>query len=476
MWALPTDRKTLLDILGKQMLPHLTAIKELGQLQLSEAGAELILLWASEPLFSSLELPNRKLLPDAIVVRPHQLRDFIAWLTTVADGYRPFTAFVRVLTTESVDNAIESMTPSFGKLDNAVAGLIIAEALTLSGAQRSVSSLSLLSCESTYSYSFARALALGYVHNDKDPIAAPFRLAKRLTRQPIRRLGDELLSAPLKVISGLAADNFRAESHGGIPPFIWEACQELQSEGEVKRSWQLQTTAGLIPQHILSTLQGPREHRVTAFELILRNTSGLDELTASFLAGLLANQIGPGSFEHIDLLWPYLSQYPTALLWYGLCAGLNPDSEIQQIGNCLGRRIVRDLLTEDPILSRPKYDIAVSELEVYLDREEPLAFRTSSQNYIVVELLPGVPTYMKWPMLAEPAVPSLGAMVTNTRKSDLPQQMSLIEPMVAQSDERQTAINDLVRAVDQIKIILKKQAGSLNTQDKVKGNSRRKKH
>ena len=82
-------------------------------------------------------------------------------------------------------------------------------------------------------------------------------------------------------------------------------------------------------------------------------------MTSSFLAGLLADQIGPGSFEHVELLLPYLNQYPTALIWYGLCAGLHPDSEVQQVGNCLGRRLVRDLLAPDPILSRPKYDIAV---------------------------------------------------------------------------------------------------------------------
>ena len=194
-----------------------------------------------------------------------------------------------------------------------------------------------------------------------------------------------------------------------VPPFIWETCRELQSEREVKRSWGLLTDAGVLPQQLLSELRGPREQRVKAFERILHSPNQLDALTSSFLAGLLADQIGPGSFEHVDLLLPYLNQYPTALLWYGLCAGLHPDSEVQQVGNCLGRRLIRDLLAPDPILSRPKYDIAVSELEVHLDREEPLEFRTASQNHIAVELLPGVPAYMKWPITAESvAAPSRG--------------------------------------------------------------------
>ena len=477
MWALPADRQTFLDILGRQSLPHLKGILDPGRSHLLESSAELLLLWASEPVSSPPGLPNGEQLPDAIMVRPHQMREFIAWITTVAGGYRPFTAFVRIIDPECAEHALESKAPNLGKLEDAVAALIIAEALTLSGAQRSVSGLSLLPCESTYSYSFARALALSYVHGGKDPIAAPFGLARKLTRQPPRRLGDELLSTPLKVLSGLAAGSTVTERSSGVTPFIWETCRELQSEREVKRSWRLLTDTGLVPQQLLGELRGPREHRVKAFERILQSPSGLDALTASFLAGLLADQIGPGSFEHIDLLLPYLNRYPTALLWYGLCAGLHPDSEVQQTGNCLGRRLLRDLLTADPILSRPKYDIAVSELEVHLDREEPLEFRTASQNYIAVELLPGVPAYMKWPMTTEPVLAPSKGMSTSGRQGELPLQSSFAEPGGGNiSAERQAAISDLTRAVERIKQILKEPPDNSDAIDKGVDNKRRKKH
>jgi hypothetical protein len=473
MWALPSDRKTLLDILGRQLPPQLKGTYDPGQAHLRESSEELLLLWANEPVPSAAGLLTGEQLPDAIVVRPHEMREFIAWITTVAGGYRPFTAFVRIIDPECAQHAIESKAPSLGKFEDAVAGLIIAEALTLSGAQRSVSGLSLLPCESTYSYSFARALALGYVRDGKDPISAPFGLARKLTRQPPRRLGDELLSTTLKVLSGLAADGTATGHPGGIPPFIWETCRELQSEREVKSSWRLLTDAGLLPQQLSGELRGPREHRVKAFERTLQNPNGLDSMTASFLAGLLADQIGPGSFEHIDLLLPYLNQYPTALLWYGLCAGLHSDSEVQQIGNCLGRRLVRDLLTGDPILSRPKYDIAVSELEVHLDREEPLEFRTASQSHIAIELLPGVPAYMKWPTSTEAVAPSRG-MSTSGRQGDLPLQSSFVEPGAGSKwAERQAAINDLTRAVERVKLILKEPPESPTAIDEGGGNKRR---
>jgi hypothetical protein len=116
---------------------------------------------------------------------------------------------------------------------------------------------------------------------------------------------------------------YEADDRSGVPPFIWETCLELQSGQEVKRSWGLLADSGVLPQQLLGELRGPREHRVRVFERVLHGPNRLDALTSSFLAGLLADQVGPGTFEHIDLLLPYLDRYPTALVWYGLCAGLH---------------------------------------------------------------------------------------------------------------------------------------------------------
>jgi len=474
MWAVPASRKTLLDILGRQLsLPLLKGILDPEWSRLLESSEDLLLVWGKEPVHSAAGSLDGEQLPDAIVVRPDQTREFIAWITTVAGGYRPFTAFVRIIDHEVAKHALEPKVPSLGRFEDAAAGLIIAEALTLSGAQRSVSGLSLLPCQSTYSYSFARALALSYAHDGNDPIAAPFGLARRLTRQPPRRVPDELLSTALKVLSGLAAESAILERSLGVSPFIWETCRELQIEREVKRSWRLLSDAGVVPQQVLDELRGPREHRVKAFERTLQRTDSLDALTASFLAGLLADQIAPGTFEHVDLLLPYLNRYPTALLWYGLCAGLHRDSEVQQIGNCLGRRLVRDLLIPDPILSRPKYDISVNELQVHLDREEPLEFRTASQNHIAVELLPGVPAYMKWPVTGEPVgAPSRG--VSSAPQAELPLRLPFFEAGGGSiSAERQAAISDLMRAVERIKLILKEPPEKPDAIDKPEGKRRK---
>jgi hypothetical protein len=409
------------------------------------------------------------------------MRDFIAWATAVIGGYRPFTAFFRVLDQKQAELALESKGPSLGKLENAFAGLIIGETLTLSTNQRSVSTLSLLPCQSTYSYSFARAFALGHAQrgNTADPISAPLTLARRLTRQPARKLGDELLPTALKVAVGLAGGAV-TPSYPNVPGFLWEACRELQSQGEVNRSWHLLEGRVASAGHLLDEMRGPREQRVRTFERVLKQPDQLDILTSSFLAGLLADQIAPGTFEHIDLLLPYLNHYPMALVWYGLCAGLHPDSEVQEVGNCLGRRLVRDLLVPDPIISRPRYDISVSELEVYLDREAPIEFRVASQNHIAVELLPGVPAYMKWP-----AIPSTEPTLAQPR--ELPPQAHRLQPELpwrpspaermsddrGSPSERRSAVRELQKAVDRVRLILDEPSRDEDTKPTDEGSGRK---
>lgn len=472
MWILPADRRILLDVFGKDpSARHLkSAVRAPSSSSELPKNAELLLVWAADPSRSgpqsssgTMFLPS-ECLPEAIVVRDEEMREFIAWATTVIGGFRPFTAFIKVIDRDQAALALEPKEPSLRGFENALVGLILGETSTLSANQRSLSTLPLLPCQSTYSYSFARAFALGYVGTgaDSDPISTPLALARRLTRQPNRKLGDEPLQAALRIVAGLSA-GASSPPRPNVPNFIWESCRELQAQGEVQKSWSLlEDHVGSFGQ-VGGEMKGPREHRVRTFERVLKETSKLDPLTSSFLAGLLADQIAPGTFEHVDLLAPYLNQYPTALAWYGLCAGLNPDSDVQQVGNCLGRRLVRELLVPDPIVSRPKHDISVRELEVYLDREAPLEFRVASQNHVAVELLPGVPAYMKWPVRDALS----GEPISNYQREafpkvprqqvDLPLKLKAGDSLSGERSslpDRQFALKEFERAYERIKELL----------------------
>jgi hypothetical protein len=142
---------------------------------------------------------------------------------------------------------------------------------------------------------------------------------------------------------------------------------------------------------------------------------------------------------------------------------------------------VRDLLAADPIISRPKYDISVRELEVHLDREEPLEFRTASQSHIAVELLPSVPAYMKWPVTqsTEPVSTQSRGISGVGRQSELPLKSLFVGPGAGVggfSPERQSAISDLERAVERVKLILREPPQNPDPMDKGEANKRRKKH
>jgi hypothetical protein len=120
----------------------------------------------------------------------------------------------------------------------------------------------------------------------------------------------------------------------------------------------------------------------------------------------------------------------------------------------------------------------VKELEVHLDREEPLEFRTASQNHIAVELLPGVPAYVKWPVTqATETVSTQSRGVSGSgRQGELPLKSSYAEPVGAGiSADRYYAIQDLERAVERVKMILNEPRNP-NAVDKGDINKRRKKH
>jgi hypothetical protein len=151
----------------------------------------------------------------------------------------------------------------------------------------------------------------------------------------------------------------------------------------------------------VSRMQGPREMRVTFFEDCLpwlANGRREDPELASFLCGFLASQIGPGTLDYIFLLTPHLDQFPTAVIWYGLCSGLQRRGSLFAFSFGLGRRILREVLREEALLDSPKSDIALTELEAMTVYDSASAeFRTGAQGLLEIEIAPLVTTTVRWP-------------------------------------------------------------------------------
>src|SRR5436190_16871577 len=97
-----------------------------------------------------------------------------------------------------------------------------------------------------------------------------------------------------------------------------------------------------------------------------RGTVGRPCHNRGFLCGYLASCLHPGSLEYVDLVTSHLSGLPTLMLWYGVCAGLHPQSSVLSEFGGLGRRLLRDVLRREHILDRPDCDLAFDELQVLL--------------------------------------------------------------------------------------------------------------
>jgi len=268
--------------------------------------------------------------------------------------------------------------------------------------------LSPAACESTYSYAMTSALAHSLSGSTVTDIGKRWSDVRRLTKQPVRSPTVEELSFPWAILCFLGAHGRSVEwsgsLRGGDATAIVSACQELLQHGEIPLS--LLPAATHLPKSLLSEIRGQtREERVAVFETMALRASAGDARGSQFEAfqlAYLASQISPGTFEHFELLTPYLTVHPTILVWYGLLAGLTPTS--QKLGGGLGLRVLRDALMPEYWLDRPTCDVSFFELEILLTAENPQTdFRVGSQSQLVVELAPAVRTILRWPPKPESA-------------------------------------------------------------------------
>lgn len=186
---------------------------------------------------------------------------------------------------------------------------------------------------------------------------------------------------------------------------LTETCREIQTGGIVSSSLWHKLSGGRINNlSLVDSMRASKEKRVEVFESIARSlvNEAPDPLLASFLVGYLANLVSDGSLEHAHLVFPLQDRLPTAMLRYGICAGLSPQNRVQSDYNHLGLRIQRSLCRSESLLSIPSCDISIHELIVLL-RGDPRArgFRQTHSSLLRVEIAPLVTTVVKW--LGRPA-------------------------------------------------------------------------
>ena len=397
MWIKSASRKDLISVLQGPRAEDLGQAREVESIaSLRDCYSELMLVWHENPL-------KRPQLPSMIVVESSKERDLLAWAQTYLPDFCPITALCRVTGAAAVDTFLVGMEePWLGDLEDACVGLILCEAASYIDNRLDLRQLSPVALASTCSFALARAVSQGMA--DVESIQTNWARVRRLTNQPRLGLHDQSLLAPWIVVSLLSRprNNDRIQRMvSSIPPCLFDACVELHSEGKIHPA----TLAALASDvseidNITHQMQGTREQRVLVLEqfLMLLSARGtIDRLTGAFLCGYVASLVARGTIDHVGLLAPCTRAFPSALLWYGLCAGLHSHSTLQSYLGGIGRRMLREITRRESFLDRPRCDVAVEELEVALVGGGIGSTRVGSHGYLEVEIAPCINTIVRWP-------------------------------------------------------------------------------
>ncbi|HEY6182368.1 MAG TPA: hypothetical protein VIW67_08990 [Terriglobales bacterium] len=340
--------------------------------------------------------------PPLVIVGDDDLIDFLAWAVTFLPTFRPLTSFLRVLPWTIYSLASEQRYMPETEIGSILLGAILGETLTNATGRGFVESLPLTAFESTHSYAMSRVLALGLNAKLAPYVSNGWQLTRALTEHRTRQLPHHALEKVWSLLVSLASRPNNA------PPtvvdddqlrVIWDACAEIRSGGRLSGLIWDQLSRGRLSNSTLDEfIEAPKERRVEVFEMAVRSLSLMpsEELSTSFLLGYLANLVSGGSLEHAHLIFPLQHQLPTAMLWYGICAGLAPHSRILADYGHLGIKLLRSLNRHEDLMSPPSSDISLSELEVILrDPPRTRAFRQAHTSSLRVELAPFVNTVMR---------------------------------------------------------------------------------
>jgi hypothetical protein len=412
MWLKSTTRKELLDLFTSGSKFPFGDVRETNTLlhTIHARPNEHVLIWKDNPA----KFPGY---PTVIVVDKLQRKDFFAWTLTYLKGFRPFTAYCRVIEPDLAERLIRNTDPPhLGRLENTCAGLILGEALSYLGPPFDVRALTPRLCSGTFSFAMSRALAMGLFADAQDPIGSTWPLARQLTKQPKLPTDLPALQTAWNIVRALADERsgvlFVPRYDANL--LLLQACKEIMTLGDIRPATWMQLTMA-IPEFVTvrDHMTGPRESRVVLIDStlsLLMHRQQVPSLIRNFLIGYLVSRLAPGTFDHFSIICERGDL--NALPWYGLCAGLADHSTVRNFYDGLGRRVLRDVCRVESLLDRPRCDVAIAELEMLALDNSSLSFRTGSAGSMEIEIAPCVNSVIRWPHSGEsqpellPALPS----------------------------------------------------------------------
>ena len=356
MRVLDTDRVGLLKTLQAnegdgRATP--TTEREVGPIK----KGEVRLLWRSAAREDDV--------PVAVVVREKEMGDFLAWTNTYLPNWSPITAYLRVISEANYREVNEHVADIFGSsYEPALVGLIVGEALIHSGARHEVEQVPYGGCIATFSFVAARGARCGIAVED---LAERWELCRRVTGQaPLETRVRELV-VPWRVLVEVAKKGTvtsRNASTTGLKEILEDALADIVTTGMVGPVvWKDLTRGFPEVRSAMDYMSDTQEARMIAFERMLKETGKGKKVRsqeASFLAGYIASLIAPGSLKHAYLLVDHVDRLPTAIMWLSLFASFHQKSQLRM--SSLAHLVWRTMTEEEDVLSRPRCDIALTEL------------------------------------------------------------------------------------------------------------------
>jgi hypothetical protein len=365
-------------------------------------AGEVVLVWKQPPSVDDYVETTRPI----IGVRPNDLKEFMAFTTTFFANYHPFSAFFRVVPLDFLYNHLDEQAHPLDRLPpHHLVGAVIAEARSQIGDRvRSPSDLSIQSCLATCSYPALALLSAGFESEYLIPMFNTWMSTRERLNDERLRLSLEHISEFWEIISGVYGRNtVRSRLPSGaaltISRFITEVTHT--SEDFELETWDTLTTGLPNTRRALSSMREAREDRVRALDDLIPevlSTDRIDRRIREVAAGYLASRIAGGSLRYLSLLRPLETALPLAPMWFGLFASLRKDTDALTVGDCLGRRIVRQLESTSDIFALPDADISAEELEALSpEPRSDLKFRTEHQGSISVEVFPTITATFRLP-------------------------------------------------------------------------------
>lgn len=401
------SREAFLDWLAGSYSPKTAAIKswQLGK----PLDSEVALLWKGDPSKPSVPV---------ILVKQQDLREFYAFVSTYVSTYRPFSAFFHVVPYESAATMAslqESSSPIVNVPDELI-GVAIAEAYAQSrGKIRSLNEMSVQGIQATLSTTLLTFLLRGGDLKDMNGIAAKWTAIRNSSSETSLALSSDMILDVWTTI-GSALTSTKASKARNVRTKISSALRAALVENSSLEVWFFPLTNS-IPElgDAVRNMTLAREERVRTLPIAFNSLrqSNTDPLLKEFVVGGLLSMVGNGSFDQLKLLDETLRNFPKAALWFGVISSLQKRSDVLTAGNCLGRRVVRDVKKSVELFAPPESDISFEELMI-LDEETLTAdsFRTAHSGVISVALHGTVSSSFKNPKSKKQKI---DAQVSNER-------------------------------------------------------------